>query len=106
MTQFSFQPHAQGPYARATQAAALCHARAAYERVMGVMASPAPSPTALPRTLAEAYATLHVQPGAPESVVKAAYRALAQAHHPDTGGDAQAMKRINAAYAAIQRHSA
>jgi DnaJ-class molecular chaperone len=106
MTQFPLQPHVQGPYARATQAAAFCHARVAYERVMGVVGAPSPAPTALPRTLAEAYATLHLQPGAPQSVVKAAYRALAQANHPDAGGDAQAMKRINAAYAAIQQHSA
>jgi hypothetical protein len=60
----------------------------------------------LPRTLDDAYAALHLQPGAPHSVVKAAYRALAHLHHPDTGGDPGAMTRINAAYAAIQQRVA
>ena len=59
----------------------------------------------VPRTLAEAYATLHLDSGAPAAVVKAAYRALAQQHHPDAGGDTQAMVRLNAAYAAIQRRA-
>ena len=59
------------------------------------------SEVALPRTLQEAYAALHLQPGAPQPVVKAAYRALAQVHHPDAGGDTAVMARINAAYSTI-----
>jgi curved DNA-binding protein CbpA len=34
--------------------------------------------------------------------VRAAYRALAARHHPDVGGDESTMKRLNAAYAALQ----
>lgn len=53
-------------------------------------------------TLAQAYAALWLEPGAPEAVVKAAYRALAQTYHPDAGGSAEMMSRINAAYATIR----
>jgi DnaJ-class molecular chaperone len=52
--------------------------------------------------LANAYATLWLRPGAPEAVVKAAFHSLAQIHHPDAGGDAEFMARINEAYATIQ----
>ena len=60
------------------------------------------TPTSPVDALAAAYAVLYLRPGAPAPVVKAAYRALAQVHHPDIGGDARVMARINAAYAAIQ----
>lgn len=30
--------------------------------------------------------------------VKSAYKLLAKQHHPDAGGDAEMMKRVNAAY--------
>ena len=59
--------------------------------------------TPLPASLKDAYAVLHLQPGAPHHVVKAAYRSLAQVHHPDAGGDTSQMARINAAYAVICR---
>jgi DnaJ-class molecular chaperone len=55
-----------------------------------------------PDSLAAAYATLWLRPGAPAPVVKAAYRALAALHHPDTGGDVDAMRHLNAAYAVLQ----
>jgi hypothetical protein len=55
--------------------------------------------------LADAYAALWLRPGAPTHVVKAAYRALAAVHHPDVGGDEAAMRRLNAAYAALQRQA-
>ena len=48
------------------------------------------------------YAVLRVVEGAPMEVVDAAYRALAKKHHPDKGGDAEEMKRINAAYAKLK----
>jgi hypothetical protein len=48
------------------------------------------------------YETLHLQDGAPPSVVKAAYRALAKEHHPDRGGDHATMTRLSLAYKAIQ----
>jgi len=41
------------------------------------------------------YAILHLRPTAPKEVVKAAYRALASLHHPDRGGNQDAMKSIN-----------
>jgi hypothetical protein len=44
------------------------------------------------------YVALHLLPSAPPEVVKAAYRALALKHHPDKGGDTNAMQRINDAY--------
>jgi DnaJ-class molecular chaperone len=48
--------------------------------------------------VAAALATLYVAPDAPETVIKAVYRALAKATHPDTGGDHASMKALNAAY--------
>ena len=42
--------------------------------------------------------TLYVSSDAPEIVVKAAYRALAKQHHPDSGGDPETFKQITEAY--------
>jgi hypothetical protein len=47
------------------------------------------------------WTVLHVAPGAPPEVVRAAYLALAKVHHPDLGGDAEKMKQINAAFEKI-----
>lgn len=44
------------------------------------------------------YQTLGVAQDSPELVIKAAYRALIRAHHPDAGGDPAAATRINEAY--------
>jgi hypothetical protein len=49
------------------------------------------------------FATLFVTENAPKSVVTAAYRALAKEHHPDTGGDAEVMARINHAYDQLKK---
>lgn len=46
----------------------------------------APDKADLPKTRAEAYAILGVQPGAPYRQVRAAYRARAWQAHPDQGG--------------------
>lgn len=51
---------------------------------------------------AKAYAVLHLLPSAPPPVVKAAYRALARLHHPDTGGSAKLMADLTHAYAEIE----
>jgi hypothetical protein len=48
-------------------------------------------------TTVAAYRMLHLLPTAPEYVIVAAYRALARANHPDTGGDLVAMQTINRA---------
>ncbi len=44
------------------------------------------------------YQVLHLRETAPPELVKVAYRCLAQIHHPDHGGDTDAMQRINDAY--------
>jgi curved DNA-binding protein CbpA len=49
----------------------------------------------------DAYAVLHLLPTAPPELIKAAYRCLAMIHHPDRGGDTEAMQRINSAYAGL-----
>jgi hypothetical protein len=51
-----------------------------------------------PRTVTDAFATLHLLPSAPPEVVRASYKALAQLVHPDKGGDVRAMQRLNEAY--------
>lgn len=53
---------------------------------------------------ATAFAALHLLPSAPPQLIKAAYRTLAQLHHPDlAGGDGEEMRRINTAFEAITR---
>lgn len=44
------------------------------------------------------YSVLQVAPFAEPDVVRAAYRALARKHHPDTGGDERSMAVLNAAW--------
>jgi curved DNA-binding protein CbpA len=44
------------------------------------------------------YKVLQVDPSANPLVIQAAYRVLAQIHHPDVSGDADEMKRLNAAW--------
>jgi DnaJ-domain-containing protein 1 len=47
----------------------------------------------------ELYATLHLLPSAPDELVRAAYKCLAQLHHPDKAhGDELKMKRLNLAF--------
>jgi len=57
--------------------------------------------TADPHGPDEAYEVLWLRTGAPPEVIRAAYRALAARLHPDVGGDAAAMRRLNAAYALL-----
>jgi hypothetical protein len=50
-------------------------------------------------TVAEAYRTLGLDPGADEESVREAYRERVKSTHPDTeSGDEEAFKRINRAY--------
>jgi hypothetical protein len=56
-----------------------------------------PPPPPRPKPV-DPYTALHLLPSAPAELVKAAYRTLAQIHHPDRGGDTDAMQRINDAY--------
>jgi len=48
-----------------------------------------------------ALALLGLEPGASAAAIKRAYRRLAKAHHPDLGGDADAFRRLDAAYRAL-----
>jgi hypothetical protein len=50
------------------------------------------------RQRAEALILLELSHGASLAAVKAAHRRLVKCHHPDMGGDAEAFRRINAAY--------
>lgn len=47
------------------------------------------------------YLKLHVLEDAPIEVVRAAYKALAQIHHPDAGGSAERFREVSDAYQAI-----
>ena len=84
----------QFPYTQYVQAA----------RAYGTNPHAAPSAFAATPEIASAYAVLWLRPGAPLSVVQAAYRALASRYHPDAGGDALAMHRLNEAYETLRRH--
>jgi len=46
---------------------------------------------------------LFVLPSAPWEVIKAAYKALAQIHHPDHGGEAERFVEIHNAYEELRR---
>ncbi len=54
----------------------------------------------------EAFEALHLCSSAPPEVVKAAYRALAQKHHPDHQGDTATMQRLNQAYDLLSKQVA
>jgi hypothetical protein len=54
-----------------------------------------------PNSDKDQWAVLWLKRGAPFSVVRAAYRAMAALHHPDIGGDEEKMKEINCAYDAL-----
>jgi hypothetical protein len=60
------------------------------------------APEAPDAALTSAYHALHLLPTAPPELVTAAYRALAQLHHPDRGGDAAAMVQLNQAVAILR----
>jgi hypothetical protein len=52
-----------------------------------------------------ALVVLHLRPTAPPELVDAAYKCLARLHHPDRGGDHDAMLAINAAAEQIRSAS-
>lgn len=60
------------------------------------------TPTKHSVALVQAYAALYLLPSAPHEIVRAAYRALAHVHHPDSGGDHSRMVEINRAYETIK----
>lgn len=67
-------------------------------------APPPPPPPG--RAAGSPYDVLMLRPGAPPELVKAAYRILAQLHHPDRGGDHEAMVALNRAFAALGKGAA
>lgn len=67
---------------------------------------PPPPPHRTHPTSADAYQALHLLPSAPPEVVKAAYRALAQKHHPDHSGDTATMQKINTAFDLLSKQVA
>lgn len=60
---------------------------------------------AIPAATVAAYRTLHLQPSAPDELVKAAYRVLCKLHHPDAGGTTHAMQQVNDAYSKLAARS-
>jgi len=48
------------------------------------------------------YETLGVEPGASPEEIQAAFRSLAQKHHPDKGGDEETMKAVVNAYTILR----
>jgi DnaJ-class molecular chaperone len=72
-------------------------------RRRGAKRKASPKTPSAQRLLIKTYAALHLLPGAPMPVIKAAYRALALIHHPDKGGSTRPMQRINAAFALLSR---
>jgi menaquinone-dependent protoporphyrinogen oxidase len=80
------------------------------ERSPGPQAAPATRPDRrprppLPETAAQPdyYALLDVDPGAPVSTIRSAYRAQARLDHPDhTSGSTEAMVALNAAWAVLR----
>jgi hypothetical protein len=59
-----------------------------------------PEPASQPSP-ARPFAVLHLLPSAPPELIDAAYRTLAQLHHPDVGGDPEAMRALNDARDAL-----
>jgi len=49
------------------------------------------------------YDVLFLHPQAPWIVVKAAYKALVQLHHPDRGGDEEAFKELQTAFDSLKK---
>lgn len=49
------------------------------------------------------YKLLGISPSAPWEEVERAYREKAKVHHPDRGGDADAMRALNEAYALLKQ---
>ena len=55
-----------------------------------------------PRDLELCYKMLGISPSAPWEDVEKAYRRKAKIHHPDHGGDEDAMRALNEAYAQLK----
>lgn len=67
--------------------------------------APPPPPVAPGREIAAAFTLLCLTPAAPLELVLAARRVYGKLHHPDKGGDAQQMKRLNAAADVAEKYA-
>jgi hypothetical protein len=65
-----------------------------------------PSPASPIRQLDPVFAELHLLPSAPPYVVRAVYREMAKAHHPDRGGATVNMQRVNLAFEQLKARGA
>jgi DnaJ-class molecular chaperone len=63
----------------------------------------APPTSPPPPQVHSPYSVLYVSPDAPQEVIQAAYRALANLYHPDRGGNPEKMKALNIAFQEISR---
>ena len=63
----------------------------------GNRAGPAPQPST-----ARPFAVLHLLPSAPPELIEGAYKILARLHHPDVGGDPEAMRALNDGHDALK----
>lgn len=64
---------------------------------------PEPSPPPSGRDMDICYKLLGISPSAPWEDIERAYRQKAKIHHPDRGGDGDAMRALNDAYSTIKR---
>ncbi len=80
-------------YARTTFNARIEWIGETYEDPEREWTPPPPKPKAV-----DPYVTLHLLPSAPPELIRAAFKCLAQIHHPDKGGETEVMQRINDAY--------
>jgi hypothetical protein len=117
MTQFQQTCQGHVPYAQAVEAYRTSQAgmppfgvgtRARRGKASGARRPRSSAATTTPHTtsdpsVARAYAALWLKPGAPLSVVRAAYRSLAAQTHPDIGGSPSAMRQLNTAYETLRR---
>lgn len=67
---------------------------------------PDPPPNGGPATASDlemSYRLLGISPSATWSEIEKAYRTKAKVHHPDRGGDEDAMRALNHAYAQLKK---
>ena len=64
-----------------------------------------PEPSAPPKNkdIEICFKLLGISPSAPWEEIERAYRQKAKIHHPDRGGDGDAMRALNDAYSTIKR---
>jgi DnaJ-domain-containing protein 1 len=94
--------------------------RRALERAAGVLGDPklwasfpfpfpppfspsSSSHSSVPPSFSDPYRVLGVSPSASDEEIRGAYLRMAKRCHPDMGGNAEEMKRINRAYGEIKR---